>query len=220
MDARIDPALSERLRTVLNGEHVVDDLRRYFAEVEPPDDYTGRWYDQLGGSADPAAANRFTGEDIVAVSMLSLRVAPRVSWRILRTDAADLTALLKKIPTDIDLWNATDDQIDGTSAAHEIWHRLKSMAIDGGNDGHAPVTASKLLARKRPRLIPVYDRQVKALLQLPRRTSWWLSLRQALDAETVTTIRQLGQQAGVPPISVLRTLDVILWMHARRSARR
>ncbi|MFF4147786.1 DUF6308 family protein [Streptomyces sp. NPDC001698] len=78
--------------------------------------------------------------------------------------------------------------------------------------------AGKLLARKRPRLLPVYDRVVRCALGHPR-PSFWLALHAALRVDDRALQRQLltlRQAAGVPEtVSALRVCDVAVWMRHR-----
>jgi hypothetical protein len=74
------------------------------------------------------------------------------------------------------------------------------------------VTANKLCARKRPLLLPVYDTVVKAALQ-PTRQSFWEPLRNEFaDGELQSRLMELRDEAGVPNLSLLRVLDVAVWM--------
>lgn len=78
--------------------------------------------------------------------------------------------------------------------------------------------AGKLLARKRPRLLPVYDKVVRCALGRPR-PSFWLALYAALREDDRALHRQLlalRQVAGVPEaVSALRVCDVAVWMGHR-----
>jgi hypothetical protein len=91
-----------------------------------------------------------------------------------------------------------------------LWWLLKCC---GGKDRW--VTANKLLARKRPHLLPVYDSQVKAALGGPG--SIWACLWTwfQADARRAEAIAELRYEAGgIGDISLLRCIDVVLWMHA------
>ncbi len=215
--SRIDETLRERLLPLLQANQAASDLRTYFAD-DDANGYTGRWFECIGGPGDaPEVANQFTAADIVAVSTLSVQVPAQVSWRLLEKDARELSELLSGIPTDVDLWNATDEHIGTGSSADHLWRRLKGMSRDGGDGGHAWVTAGKLMSRKRPRLIPVYDRMVRHTAALNAESSWWLSLRAALDEDVLTHLRRHQGQGKVPEhVSLLRVLDVVLWRHGKR----
>ncbi|MFJ1709305.1 DUF6308 family protein [Kitasatospora sp. NPDC088346] len=83
------------------------------------------------------------------------------------------------------------------------------------------VTAGKLLARKRPRLLPVYDRVVRCAVGRP--ASFWLSLRDALAADGRALHRHLldlRTAAALPgTVSALRVCDIVVWMGHRADHR-
>lgn len=63
---------------------------------------------------------------------------------------------------DVSMHSAPWSTYEKGSPAFRLWELFRQC---GGK--HRPVTASKLLARKRPRLTPVYDSQVRAILKAP-----------------------------------------------------
>lgn len=77
------------------------------------------------------------------------------------------------------------------------------------------MTAHKLLARKRPHLLPVYDSVLRDALQGSTR-AFWLPLRNELlqqGGALVDRLAQLRDDAGLPPETpLLRVLDVAVWM--------
>jgi Family of unknown function (DUF6308) len=77
------------------------------------------------------------------------------------------------------------------------------------------VTAGKLLARKRPRLIPVYDDVVRLALGAPG--SYWTSLWEAFrDGDRLRIpLEEIRSAADVEWMSLLRVLDVVIWMRNR-----
>ena len=99
----------------------------------------------------------------------------------------------------------------------QAWEEIRTLDEDGHGTADRWVTASKLLARKRPRLVPLYDEKVRRVVALADGTDWWLSLREALrrdceDNEVRHRVREAMREASVPGyVSVLRCLDVILW---------
>jgi hypothetical protein len=171
--------------------------------------YTGRRFDFLdgGGQRDEHV---FTSDDIVAVSMLSVTIPPTASIEILEKRRDELSRLLCKIPVGQSLWQVPEGTVSTSSAASALFKMLKSIP------GVGWVTAHKLLARKRPDLLPVYDRVVKARLQ-PRSSKFWIPLRNSLlknDHEVVDRLEVIREEATLPDPqpSLLRILDVSIWM--------
>ncbi|MDX2581640.1 DUF6308 family protein [Streptomyces scabiei] len=214
-DGALSP-LGQRLRVLLGAERVVGDLRRYFGIDLPPDGvpYTGSRFEHLAGGGDrPEVANRFTAEDLVAVQTLSVTVPAAVALDLLEGPlGARLSGLLHAIPRDIDMVDADADVVADGSPADQAWQLLEDQPDVGW------VIAGKLLARKRPRLLPVYDKVVRCALGRPR-PSFWLALHAALRADDHALHRQLfelRQVAGVPEtVSALRICDVAVWMGHR-----
>jgi hypothetical protein len=151
----------------LDVDSAAQRVKRYYTEAK----FTGRQFEWLAGGGDrPETTNCFTSDDIVAVSLLSVYIPGGASLAILQDRSADLAALLTDIPNNVDLWDAPEDLIVDGGKADQLWQVLKNIS------GVGWVTAGKLCARKRPRLIPVYDRIVKAALS-PGRKNFWIDLR-------------------------------------------
>ena len=204
--------VGQRLHVVLDAERVVDDLRRYFGIGLPPGDgaFTGGRFEHLAGGGDRRqVADRFTAEDLVAVQTLSVTVPAPVALDLLEGPlGTQLSELLRGIPSDTDLSDADASAVADGSPAYRAWCLLKDQYKIGW------VIAGKLLARKRPRLLPVYDRVVRCALGHP--PSFWTDLRTALredDAALHHRLLGLRQSAGLPEtVSALRVADVAVWM--------
>ncbi len=88
-----------------------------------------------------------------------------------------------------------------------------------GTDSGQP-RPGKLLARKRPRLIPVQDSVTEAVLGVS--SNYWSLLNAALRADDRALHRRLvdlHQRAELPDaVSVLRVFDVLAWMSWRTSS--
>lgn len=214
-DGALSP-LGRRLGALLSSERVVRDLRQYFGLGVPPGGmpFTGSRFEHLAGGGDRReVADRFTAEDLVAVQTLSVTVPAPVALDILEGRlGAQLPGLLHAIPRDIDMVDAEADVLVEGSPADQAWHLLcDQYGVDW-------VIAGKLLARKRPQLLPVYDKVVRCALDRPR-PSFWLALHAALRADDRALHRQsleLRQIAGVPEtVSALRVCDVAVWMGHR-----
>jgi hypothetical protein len=213
-DGALSP-LGRRLGVLLSSERVVGDLRHYFGLGVPPGGmpFTGSRFEHLAGGGDRLeVADRITAEDLVAVQALSVTVPAPVALDILEGRlGVRLSGLLQAIPRDIDMVDADAAVVAGGSPADQAWHLL--CAQHGVNW----VIAGKILARKRPRLLPVYDRVVRCAVGQP--SSFWLALHAALRADDRALHRQLmelRQVAGVPEtVSALRVCDVAVWMGHR-----
>ena len=101
---------------------------------------------------------------------------------------------------------------DGTfQKAGRLWDHV--IAIDGVG----PTRASKLLARKRPELVPIVDSVILDALRL--RGEAWRPLAQALqDPRLRREIDRLRPPRVNKSISTLRLLDVVVWMSCSRSS--
>ena len=76
------------------------------------------------------------------------------------------------------------------------------------------VRASKLLAGKRPHLVPIRDSVVEQLLGAG--TDYWTPMRDILsDPELRRTLKFISNGVAPPNVSLLRRLDVILWMEGK-----
>lgn len=192
----------------------VHSLDRYFQ------DYTGSWFHQLADGAHP---NRLTAADMVAVSMLSATVPARSAVWILNDGAAQIEELLAAVP-DVDIWDAAGALDDGGPLA-TLWTLLQSPAAqwEAGKDanGVGPVLAGKLLATKRPRLVPVFDAVVAEALGSFDKGTFWRSWQHAFDdPELLPAVRAVQTEAAlrhpaVAGLPALRVLDIVIWHQNR-----
>ncbi|MEV4058411.1 DUF6308 family protein [Amycolatopsis sp. NPDC049688] len=189
----------------------VDALKQYFNEDAARPRYTGRWFERFASGGDrPDSADTVTEADVLALSFLSISDLANVAIDATITYTAEITELLGPIPTNLPMHEAPWTTYAPGSPASRLWWLFKRC---GGKDRW--VTANKLLARKRPHLLPVYDSQVKAVLGAP--SSVWACLwtwfhSDSRRADAVADLR--NEAGGIADISLLRCLDVILWMHA------
>lgn len=87
--------------------------------------------------------------------------------------------------------------------------------------GVGPTKATKLMAAKRPQLIPIQDAFVEEELMLPKGRFWLPMYDQLADESLRDFIRDLTKTAPAR-ISLLRRIDVAVWMHVndRKKAER
>lgn len=167
-------------------------------------DFVGEAFTTLGTNE----ANRFETDDLVAVHMMGMRFRP-TAVRALLVDPGErqcVQNLLSRIPN-VDIWS----DAASLDAADELWSRLTSMKrIYRGLNW---VTAGKLLARKRPGLIPIVDQVVVRLIPRPSAGYWRLFrhyLRQSGSIEKVEALRPKDLPRRSTP--TLRLLDTVIWM--------
>lgn len=196
-------------------DRLVPLLREYYAIHTDVPTYTGRWFDILGrGGDDVEQHHRITADDVLALQALSMRIPPSMSRELVSGDTGrKLNQLLQDVPIDVDLVDADEKLIGSGSAADNFWQTVRTVP------GADWVTAGKLLARKRPRLVPVYDSVVRATLGWPG-TEFWHPLREQLRADSRALwvqLQRLRDEAGLRrDLTPLRVFDVVLWMDAQR----
>jgi hypothetical protein len=206
------PASTEELLQVLLSEQSLADLDKYFnlASPEDPPFYTGARFDTLGGGgARDDIRDIIMPTDLLAVQCLSVVIAAPVALSLLEGQlGGQMTGCLRDIPASLDLGAAGAlDHVQPGSPADRAWQLLREQ------DDVGWVTAGKLLARKRPRLIPVWDNVVKCAYGRPDDAWRWLDSQLRNDARLMRRIGELHQQARLPAeVSRLRVLDVVIWM--------
>jgi hypothetical protein len=170
--------------------------------------YTGSRFELLSGGGDhPAVADKFVCDDFVSVSMLSVNVPARAALYLLEDSTGSLGDALRAIPTNVELVNADDEDL---AAADRLWYEIRAL------DDVGRTTTSKLVARKRPKLVPVQDTVTMAALGEP--TRFTEPLREKLCAGLHEHLVGLRDESHIPKeVSVLRVLDVLLWMTFQNS---
>ena len=187
--------------------------------------FSGSLFDSIGGGGDRLdIENQITREDVLALAAVNAPVPAAIASLMLAQPASGrLATWLRQLPTDIDLWDAEDHTLAiATKACDEIRtiHEAGARSTAGGG-----FAATKLLARKRPRLVPLYDEKVRGVVHLAEGASWWFSLRDAMradgeDNEVRFRVCAAMREADVGYVSVLRGLDVILWSYAASATAR
>ncbi|MBB3750387.1 hypothetical protein FHT44_002848 [Mycolicibacterium sp. BK634] len=172
--------------------------------------YTGAHFEIVTAlNEDP---NTLAPADFVAVSLLSVNVSKEAVIRLLADDtAADITRLLRAIPADVAIVDAPSDLLATASPAGQLWEHLRF-----GRDGVGPTTTSKLLAAKRPQLLPIWDSFVEQATGLGTEDYWrkFQSVLIADDRRIWNWLTELKSEISTVPkvVSPLRILDVVLWM--------
>lgn len=175
--------------------------------------FRGARFDSLAGHTP---ADAITEGDLNAVRALSIRFPRAFAQDLERDDVRrHMREILIQIPVDAvleDLACSEFDQLLGPeSAAWKAWLELADCLRTAR--ARAPlVGASKLLAVKRMRLIPLEDSYVRSSLRTSRRDIWKVIhciVRDPQVCESLSRVRD-----DVPAASDLtlhRTLDIITW---------
>ncbi|KQU28408.1 MULTISPECIES: DUF6308 family protein [unclassified Rhodococcus (in: high G+C Gram-positive bacteria)] len=169
--------------------------------------YTGVFFDSWAPRNREVDADRFTADDLIAVTFLSVDVSARAAREILVTRADEFAELLAAVGPDHDLV----DDVDALTRDSPLW-RLETTLLSIKYIGRTKAT--KLMARKRPRLVPIYDVVVGEVLKTT--LSHHNPIREALRADggaLDARLRSIRTAAGLPDdISALRVLGVISWV--------
>lgn len=196
-------------------------LKRYFGLLGNPA-FDGAKFESYGiGSSDP---NRIDGNDLVAVSLLSMEIRRKslsgiTTANALRLEelADDISMLLQAIPLDRDLHELNSTEYEDLVGEHSVGDRLWRVLRD--DVGMHRVASFKLIARKRPRLYPIADSRTEAALG--RQENWWHTWHQALTTQrdVVDELRSIRDDvaeihAVVRGVSLLRVADIAIWNHA------
>ncbi|HEY5785487.1 MAG TPA: DUF6308 family protein [Microlunatus sp.] len=168
--------------------------------------FTGAWFDTWDSTGTRAQdLDRFTADDLIAVSFLSVDIPARAAMKLLDLEADAFAGLLTELGPDRDLVQETDGWSDDW-VGWRLWQKLVALPDVGATK------ASKLYARKRPRLRPIYDSVVAKVLGT---NSLWEPLRAELqrDAGLHPRLLRLRDETGLlDQVSALRVLDVLTWM--------
>lgn len=180
-----------------NSGQVRGDLEDYFLRGS----YTGRHFERFSRSAD---ARSFDGNNVAAVMCLGVRLETNVPSALLSV-VVEPTIAESSTP----IWmRPVEDYLPGSE-----FHLLHDQLTKIENVG--PTIASKLLASKFPHAVPVWDRDVSALLGRP--VHWWLGWHDAMqNGRLRSNLVSLRNEMGLENVSVLRIIDVVLWMEAQR----
>lgn len=208
--SRYDDALG-RIKGLLATEQPVGDLRRYLTS------FGGAQFDRL---IDSLAVDEFTLADFKAVRELNVSVLRSAQQWLRGEGRPQVRELLHRIPADLDIWEVSADRFDSElgpdSPAWQLWEIISDQQ-DGARSAGKYVTASKLLHGKRPRLIPIYDRGgIGKALDVSHRDIWeamWCVLRDPGIRRSLQDLQ--GDVTEAATLSLLRVLDIVLWMSVK-----
>ncbi len=191
-----------------------DDLDAAATAVVRHLDSTAGSFDRLTAVSDPA---HITAQDIVACSMMEHPVPAAAAAWILSPEGEWLTAeILSDISPNDELWGCNAGVI---LRAADLFQLLRSptsqMPAEHNDPAVSQAVATCLLAAKRPRLVPIDDRQIRHSLKYPKNTLWFRRWKDVMDDELLglaRTARHLAgeEHAAAVNLSELRVLDIVV----------
>lgn len=194
----------------------------YLEEYTAGGRYTGAYFNEVTATTG-SHPDRIDVSDVVALSLLSVTVNPEAANYFLADskDREDLSRCLSAEP-DRDLASLTAGEVAAVEAGNlnDAWDLIVKAP------GVGKTRTSKLLARKRPRLIPIWDSVISNVLGLPETKDMWKIFHAALTEDMShlggstnldERLGELGDLAGVSNrYSRLRILDILAWMQGKK----
>lgn len=219
-----------RVISEITDQQAEEYLRVYYGiltskDTETIGPYTGSHFESLDRDIWENHPNRITGSDLYALSTLQISVPKTAGVGILGAEQSRISKLLAKIPDKrLEYLSAEDYEkhLGRESPAQELWDLLCRNNSGDKKWGIGSTTASKIMARKRPHLIPIQDSVVDAVIGRNKKNAWelwWNAFRN--DSKLIGRADDFRKciddpQVTRPQLSTLRIFDVVLWMHGRK----
>lgn len=187
-------------------------VRRYLNT--PSEHWAYPAYDSYPGGAGP----QLSEPDLLAPILLNVRHLSLETYDALVAALPSLNESLDKVSAAVSLDAASDADL---SPVMNLMGHLDDHALPGVR----LTVLSKILHRKRPRLIPLYDEHIRRCYQAignapappVKGRSWtdfvcaWIPVVQRDLQTQLTAWQELAQLAPGPAITPLRALDIVAW---------
>jgi hypothetical protein len=203
-----------------DGLHPAQDRLARFYDTDG--DYAGASFVQL----QPIDPMNIGASDVLATTLLSVHIGAGAIRRILH-DSATRDSLLRKLK-DTPNSELGSAGIPELTAMAELYEGIKrALSADTVKNPNAWVTASKLCARKRPRLFPVRDSDVCDYLGLTAYKNYqvdWQVFRSLIaDQDVIAAIDGISEATKAAAVQRrlqldhprLRLLDAAIWTYAK-----
>ncbi|AXH96616.1 hypothetical protein DV701_11225 [Ornithinimicrobium avium] len=194
-------------------------LTAYFSPLSGKDTgFTGGVWDTFDPSGTRAASgNTFTSDDLLACSFLSAPIHPRSAIELVDSQRRRFEVLLEQVGPDLDFVTLASTDVEPFTSVRTLYRALIALPFVG------ETRATKLLARKRPRLVPIVDSVIKQAV-FGGANSQWRPLHAALTAQESllwNRLLHLRQASGLSEcVTPLRIFDVLAWMDGSGNTRR
>lgn len=189
---------SIKIAVLLDRPDIPSLMREY---LDPRGAYAATSFDDLPENIP----GEFRPQDFLALGFLDTPMKA-ATHRQFVDRRRELEGLLAEIDTARPLWEIDDAT---HAAASSLWFALLEL------DGIGVTRASKLMARKRPRLIPILDCRVREFFDHETEEFWWPLAIALAEGELWRRLVDLRSEVGATALSELRILDIAVWMGER-----
>ncbi|MCT2295864.1 DUF6308 family protein [Brachybacterium muris] len=181
--------------------------------------FTGSHFESFAGAPNPV--NEVTAADLLAVQTLAVTVSSRAALGILETYAQRISELLSDIDPTLKLEEVRDEGdfetvLGKNSSAQALWDLLRRNNPEAKRWNLGATTASKIMARKRPHLIPIDDSVVTRVFGRGTASSWRMWRDELLaDNYLIERADEIKEHVERTDLSTLRALDIVLWQYGK-----
>lgn len=181
--------------------------------------FTGSHFESFAGAPNPV--NEVTEADLLAVQTLAVTVSSRAALGILETYAQRISELLSNIDPTLKLEEVRDEGdfeavLGKNSSAQALWDLLRRNNPEAKRWNLGATTASKIMARKRPHLIPIDDSVVTRVIGRGTASSWRMWRDELLaDNYLIERADEIKEHVERTDLSTLRALDIVLWQYGK-----
>ena len=206
--------MSEAVSGILKGiRSVLPRCSQLVSEfLHSPDRYGAGFAGPTFDLLQPNDPNMWHSSDLVAVGLLDVKVPPSGVRAMLAETATPFSDALAAIDPEVALWADDEEQVEEALVRATQLSRLLAEIT-----GVGMTTSSKLLARKRPNLVPINDSVIRRLLGVQPMDDFPLLLRAALRTDGIMPLIRDARPSEFGGLSELRILDIALWMAGSRS---
>ena len=190
----------QRLLSALSTPGLEKIVCEYF---EPESSFAGLTFDFLGHNPP----NEITPDDLLSATLLDKRWPPLAVRKLLSGQPAACAELLSRIDSGTTIWAPQAGQ--ELSNADPLWKELTKL------HGVGVTLTRKLLARKRPMLIPITDSIIRNAIGYPGKT--WHTIRYCFEQESIRQAVESLRPPNAQDVSLLRIFDVAIWMLCSKS---
>lgn len=187
--------LKQQIVDLLNRPQIANLIHRYF-NPEPNEPFASNLFHRLGENHP----FKFSTDDLLSLNLLDEPVTAR---QVERVTSGVFDGFLNQLDPASDITMLEGEMYYSAIA---LWDALNDVPQFG------PTRVSKLLARKRPNLLPIRDSVVNRVLNIDG-YSWWRPLAQVMrDTSPADVLNAMTPDSPHGQPSLLRVLDVAIWM--------